>query len=264
MVSSHFLSAQFFEFNYLYNFKKDSLSKKNYAEIVSVLVNNNGRFYRAQNRIISDSIAYTKNIKYTHPNELINSTESYTSRVDNVTIEMDLNTMKKKKWIFTFDKAVANVDDLILPKWSLTNDTIHHQHRILKKAVTKYLNREWIAYYTEEIPMQIAPYTFYGLPGAIVLLEDQNKIFQFELINYKMKPNLDNFYETGISFRRKGDFEFLSSKELFKYGNILLNNSPQLLMNAGLQLEEEKVKKMEENHKKRKYIFLDPSLPFIL
>lgn len=152
----------------------------------------------------------------------------------------------------------------MFPDWSLINDTIHYNGLVLKKATSKYLGRTWTAYYTENIPVQIAPYSFYGLPGTIVKLHDENNLFAFELLNYKNKVDIKNFFETGISFRRKNDFEQISNKEMFEYGMYLKNNTAQSLINSGVQLDEEQIKKIEENNKRRKHIFLDPKTPFIL
>lgn len=99
-ISSNFLLGQTFEFNYSYTFKKDSLSQKKLNEIMTVLVDKDSRFYRSKNQILTDSVGYTVNKKYVDPNELIDITTGYSSRVDNVTIELDLNTMKKKKLDF--------------------------------------------------------------------------------------------------------------------------------------------------------------------
>lgn len=256
--------AQTFEFNFTYTFKKDSVSKRNFTEIMTVFSNEHSRFYRSQSKILSDSVGYTKNKIFTDANTLITTTESYISSVDNTTIEIDLNSKIQQNWIFTYDRAVVSSEELNLPIWNLSDERVMYNNLKLKKATTYFLGRNWTAYYTEEIPVQIAPYNFYGLPGTIVKLEDSNSLFKFELLNYKPKVHLDNFYSTSINFRRKKDFEKITSKEMYEYGKFLIQNSAQNLINSGVQLSEEQVKKIENNIKNRKYIFLDPTIPFVI
>lgn len=41
--------------------------------------------------------------------------------------------------------------------------------------------RQWIAWFTNEIPFQDGPFKFYGLPGLIVKLEDSEDYHKFLL-----------------------------------------------------------------------------------
>lgn len=65
-------------------------------------------------------------------------------------------------------------------KWSLTRD---EQKQLLnypvKKAVCHYRGRTWIAWYTEEIPINSGPYVFKNLPGLILELYDDQMHYHF-------------------------------------------------------------------------------------
>ena len=59
-----------------------------------------------------------------------------------------------------------------------------------QKATTEFAGRQWVAWFSTELPFQDGPYKFHGLPGLIVKLEDRTKTHQFELIGVsKFTPN---------------------------------------------------------------------------
>ena len=59
-----------------------------------------------------------------------------------------------------------------------------------QKATTELAGRQWVAWFSTELPFQDGPYKFHGLPGLIVKLEDRTKTHQFELIGVsKFTPN---------------------------------------------------------------------------
>lgn len=77
-----------------------------------------------------------------------------------------------------------------LEKNSKFNWTIESQkEKILgynaQKAVTNFQGRKWIAWFTNEIPIQDGPYRFYGLPGLILKLEDSKGDHTFTMVGAK-------------------------------------------------------------------------------
>lgn len=64
-----------------------------------------------------------------------------------------------------------------------------------QKATTYFAGRKWIAWFTTTIPIQDGPYKFYGLPGLIVKIEDEQKNFSWELMgNRKIDDIKDTLY----------------------------------------------------------------------
>lgn len=80
--------------------------------------------------------------------------------------------------------------------WKLTDETQYIQNYHCQKAVLNYGNRNWEAWFTNEIPIQDGPFIFQNLPGLIVQIHDSNKHHFFLLIaNYKIiaaKSNLND------------------------------------------------------------------------
>lgn len=54
-----------------------------------------------------------------------------------------------------------------------------------QKAEVSYGGRNWIAWFTTELPFNDGPYIFYGLPGLIISIEDTERDYSFNLIQIK-------------------------------------------------------------------------------
>ncbi|WP_294273383.1 GLPGLI family protein [uncultured Chryseobacterium sp.] len=55
----------------------------------------------------------------------------------------------------------------------------------VQKAKVTYGGRNWTAWFTAEIPIQDGPYVFYGLPGLIVKISDDQNDYNFSLTEVK-------------------------------------------------------------------------------
>ena len=69
----------------------------------------------------------------------------------------------------------------------------------VQKAEVNYGGRKWIAWFTNEIPINDGPYVFYGLPGLIIKINDEKEDYVFNLVEIK-KTNNELYY------RKKGNF----------------------------------------------------------
>lgn len=79
-------------------------------------------------------------------------------------------------FLYTFYK-----ESILIPNWKIESYTEKILGYNCKKASTHYLGREWIVYFTSEIPINQGPWKLWGLPGLIVKANDKNNIFQYEL-----------------------------------------------------------------------------------
>ena len=73
----------------------------------------------------------------------------------------------------------------------------------VQKAKTSFAGRDYIAWFTSEIPISDGPYKFSGLPGLILELEDTQQHYVFEFFGLeklspklKYKINLNQYAET--------------------------------------------------------------------
>lgn len=84
-------------------------------------------------------------------------------------------------------------------KWEITSEKKEYESFIVQKAIAKFGGRNWIAWFTVQLPFNYGPYKFFGLPGLILEIYDdkENYIFSFKG-NKNIKKVLDttNFLET--------------------------------------------------------------------
>ncbi|MEN2435489.1 GLPGLI family protein [Weeksellaceae bacterium A-14] len=79
-------------------------------------------------------------------------------------------------------------------EWKVIPEKQKTGHFNTQRAETDFAGRHWIAWFTEEIPIQDGPYKFHGLPGLIVKISDSDGSHQFTLQEIKDTGNKDTDY----------------------------------------------------------------------
>ncbi|GEN74405.1 GLPGLI family protein [Chryseobacterium hagamense] len=69
--------------------------------------------------------------------------------------------------------------------WEILPDKSKMANFNVQKAEVNYGGRNWIAWFTNEIPIQDGPYIFMGLPGLIVKISDDKNDYSFSLTEIK-------------------------------------------------------------------------------
>lgn len=118
--------------------------------------------------------------------------------------------------------SVNSSDSIFQIKWNIENDEIK---QICKydclKATCHYEGRDYVAWFSNEIPFQIGPWKLHGLPGAILELYEVNSRIHFTATSASFRENhiiikeldLDNVYsynEYKAIYQRR--FKNLSAK----------------------------------------------------
>lgn len=80
-------------------------------------------------------------------------------------------------------------------KWEITDEMKKIGSYTCQKATTKFRGRDYIAWFTNEIPIQSGPWKLQGLPGLILIAYDTNRVVQFIFssiseTDYKINPIL--------------------------------------------------------------------------
>lgn len=86
---------------------------------------------------------------------------------------------------------VFNLEDDRKPKWEILKQTDKIFNFKVQKAEAQFMGRKWIAWFTEDIPIQDGPHKFFGLPGLILKVEDESEIYSFEIAGIKKLDKLD-------------------------------------------------------------------------
>lgn len=111
---------------------------------------------------------------------------------------------------FRYDEQMSDI------KWELGIDTSLVLGYMVYQAFTKYGGREWVIWYSTDLPFNDGPYKFCGLPGLILKAHDKNMDYVFEAVLIeKLKEDMDiemSVRDIVITTRQN----FLKAEENFK------------------------------------------------
>ena len=173
------ISAQTHRFIYEVNFKKDSTENsvtKDYyhLDISSKEMQFYGRGYHETDSLITHNIGFAEGNMPKFSTIILHSFNS-TEYTEIEALEF---------------MSIKQIDE---PKqsWTLINEKKKYDIYAVQKAETNWSGRKWTAWFASEIPFQVGPQKFHGLPGLIVELYDSNKNYDFKLVKSNLlKDNL--------------------------------------------------------------------------
>lgn len=178
--------AQVNRFFYEYKFIPDSNNKEDVKKEMMLLdIDQKGSNYYSRDKFVADSTSMAevqKQIKSGGGNINI-------SRRDNqgmVGYKVTKSYPDFKTYLFTrvsMDQYKVKEDQK--PEWKILPEKQKIGAYNAQKATTSYGGREWVAWFSTDIPFQDGPYKFYGLPGLIVKLEDTTGSHVMTLIGNK-------------------------------------------------------------------------------
>lgn len=182
------IDSSFVEVKYYAKFLVDTLNVSSVKEdILSLRIGKKSSIFRSDLKESSDSLSH-KIIETAMMKGVNSSTPS----------APDLSGVRRPKFTqevyfisgktLVYDKIRRNIfafEPVNKVDWQLLNESKTISGYQCKKAITKYGNKKIIAWYTTEIPFQEGPYTFKGLPGLIVSLEDEKLFYTFILKELK-------------------------------------------------------------------------------
>ncbi|AZI23463.1 GLPGLI family protein [Chryseobacterium taklimakanense] len=162
-----------YEFSYI----KDTINKNNRSlELMALEIQNTKSVFYSYNQFKNDSIyAITKDF----------------SKYEGGHIKHQIKKDLYNKEMVVVDR-IGTVD-YVFKDHELQNWKIEQQYKKIldynvQLATTTYRGRNWIAWFTTEIPINDGPFKFFNLPGLILELEDDNNFF-----NYKVSAIHKNF-----------------------------------------------------------------------
>jgi GLPGLI family protein len=119
-----------------------------------------------------------------------------------------------------FDEVMLVKEEKLKAFWKLHSETKKLSNFLCKKATIRFRGRDYIAWYTEQIPVPYGPWKLRNLPGIILEFYDTEKVFH--AVANKIKVGEDNC--------------------LFEFDNKELENAMSL--NAYLKRKEELIDNM--------------------
>ncbi len=178
LVSFALFGAQQQRFYYEHSYFSDSLQFENMQhEVLYLDASKRGSVFYSSEILKSDSLRSitVKGFKIPYPKADFKNIIKY----DNV-----------KGQLINYQYPYAVVMDTSSP-WKIDSETKTVFNYFVQKATKKIKGRTWTAWFTTEIPLSYGPYLLQGLPGLIVLAEDEKQTHRFILSGIKKLETFD-------------------------------------------------------------------------
>lgn len=139
------------------------------------------------------------------------------------------------------------IDDFKPQHWRISDSTQTVLSYVCQKATCRYRGRNYIAWFTPEIPVSDGPWKFFGLPGLILKVYDTKKQYDFTIVGIE-KVNAPIIFSPSTSKNKK------YSKTTLKK---MLKAKKRYLMNTGGYVEAETGISLEKNSKVMRYDLME-------
>ncbi|ATN04110.1 hypothetical protein CRN76_01050 [Chryseobacterium indologenes] len=255
LLGTCMMFAQNNRFIYEVKYKKDSTSKDITRE----------NYYLD---ITKEDIAYYNRLNYIN-DSIFSVTGQYTSgRLTSFIIKKNKSNIYQN-YEYIGDANYYKLSEEPKQQWNITDSVKISNNLRIQKATTRFGGRNWIAWFTKDIPMTYGPYKFNGLPGLIMELYDTKKNYYFKVIKSEkiaddyQRNSLNNYILRAISVTQK-DLNKLRLdlySNPFKYifnGNLTMREGQKLQLDDDTILTKEQLKPAETNERKKLKAFNNP------
>jgi GLPGLI family protein len=106
--------------------------------------------------------------------------------------------------------------------WQLEEDTLTVAGYMCQKATCRFRGRDYISWFTADIPLDNGPWKFGGLPGLIMKIYDSDRKFVFECIGIEYKKFSITKYDYS-------DYQKSSREKILKLQKRIQTNYMQIL-----------------------------------
>lgn len=144
--------------------------------------------------------------------------------------------------------VLSYVNDKI-SNWKLIDETKTINSLICQKAQLKFKGRDWIAWYSNEIPFPYGPYKFGGLPGLIVKITDKTGDYDFELVKSASSSKLKK-KNIKIDKKHYEKAKLVTKSELIEAKENFRKNLFRSMENDGVILSQDQINSFRERLKK--------------
>lgn len=100
--------------------------------------------------------------------------------------------------------TILSYKEPTINNWKLIDEVKIINTISCKRAEINYKGRNWIAWYSTDIPIPYGPYKFNGLPGLIIKIIDDKGEYDFELVKSVSRNNLKGKISTVSTLRYEG------------------------------------------------------------
>lgn len=178
--------AQINRFFYEYKFIPDSNNTEDVKnEMMYLDIDQKGSTYYSRDKFVSDSLTNVeiqKQLKAFSGNMNVNRKE----KQGQVSFKVTKTYPDFTTYLFrNISSDRYKIKESQKPEWKILSDKQKIGEYNTQKATTSFGGREWVAWFSTDIPFQDGPYKFYGLPGLIVKIEDATGLHTMTLVGNK-------------------------------------------------------------------------------
>jgi len=169
------ISSQSYKIIYDFKWRTDSQSNNYNSELTVLLKNEEKSYFESLAKFKYDSIK----------TQLVNEgSRSFPSPKEQWKLQPLIFKDLKSQITVTeenfFDKVYL-ATYTCKPIWKIQKENRTLFNYNVQKAETDFSGRQWIAWFTNDIPVSDGPYKFFGLPGLILKISDSEENFIFEI-----------------------------------------------------------------------------------
>lgn len=168
-----------FRAEYRFLYKMDSLKQGYFSDVFHLDICRSGHSY-----FYSRATQYRDSVKYASLSQGLDAYQASNAirgLPKGLPWYVDKRFVEGKYLYFThilYD-VFKGTENLILPEWKHSEDTLSINGILCKYAQAKIAGRIWKVWYAPEIPLNDGPWLLWGLPGLIMKAEDSNGYFKF-------------------------------------------------------------------------------------
>ncbi len=185
------------EFTYLLKAKFDIRNNNRHEEFFSLQIGDNRSFFISTISLKGDSVMANSGVITNNPDGSKTVGWKKGIEIPKTNLSFTIIQSNENTQYFRFvGMSLLSYKEPIIKNWKLIDETRIINAITCKKAEVTFKGRNWIAWYSPEIPLPYGPYKFSGLPGLIVKIADDKGNYDFELVrsvpNSQLKGRLIN------------------------------------------------------------------------
>lgn len=208
-----------YKITYISNLTNNSVRTESGLLIIKA---NQESVYATKNYFKQDSILKLIQAGKISQYDVMNDSYPHTSFKNNIQKKYDSQTMIIPTLIM-MDYYVYSQKNTI--NWQIFPDTLTIKNYKCNKATTTFEGRDYIAWYSTDIPISDGPHKFWGLPGLIIKIADTENHYTFELESF------EKFTENFLEFK-KPDQVYEVTYENFKQLRKDENENPEKILES--------------------------------
>ena len=208
------------------------------------------------------SLLFNNNSSYFYEGNIVNKNRG-TAKADQNFIEDYVNGMSPSPKSFYYKEIDKNsiyyndqtlqrtydiVDHEISYDWKISGDGKKIGNYSCLKATTNFRGRDYTAYFTEDIPLPYGPNKWFGLPGLILEIYDNDYLYHAQALNVNLSTtDLLGFIEKIKNKKFISYKTFLNKmcEDMDEFASIMQSRLPKGLSNFKAQLPKDPLEILE-------------------